>query len=143
MGAKTSEELVYLNEFDKIPDFRYAVCTDDGSTGYNGFTTKYFEENIESILKMVDKPSNVVVFTCGPEIMMKKIFEICEKHEIRMQASLERMMRCGFGLCGLCVLDPLGIKVCQDGPVFHSEILRKTDDFGKFKRTFSGEKVTE
>ena len=75
--------------------------------------------------------------------MMKKVFDICEKNGIEVQASLERMMRCGFGLCGLCVLDPLGIKVCQNGPIFTSDILRKTDDFGNYIRDFSGEKIKE
>ncbi|MFX1525413.1 MAG: dihydroorotate dehydrogenase electron transfer subunit, partial [Promethearchaeota archaeon] len=67
--------------------------------------------------------------------------EICEKWNIELQASLERIMRCGCGLCGLCAIDPLGLLVCKDGPIFKSELLKKMDDFGKFKRDFTGRKV--
>ncbi|MCP4764302.1 MAG: dihydroorotate dehydrogenase electron transfer subunit [archaeon] len=141
IGAKTKEELLYLDELDNLPSkLKYFVCTDDGSAGYKGFVTNYFEEQLESIIEKADGADKITVYTCGPEIMMKKIFDICEKHGIKVQASLERMMRCGFGICGLCTLDPLGITVCQDGPVFDSEILRKTNDFGKYKRSFSGKK---
>ena len=59
-----------------------------------------------------------------------------------MYASLERIMRCGCGLCGLCVLDPLGLLVCKDGPVFNSHMLAEMEDFGKFKRDFSGKKIS-
>jgi dihydroorotate dehydrogenase electron transfer subunit len=50
-------------------------------------------------------------------------------------------MRCGCGLCGLCVVDPLGLLVCKDGPVFNSKTLRDMDDFGKYKRDLSGKKI--
>jgi hypothetical protein len=26
-------------------------------------------------------------------------------------------MKCGYGLCGNCVVDPLGIRLCTEGPV--------------------------
>jgi dihydroorotate dehydrogenase electron transfer subunit len=144
IGAKTEKELLYMDEFRKIgPNFQFDVCTDDGSCGYAGFVTQYFEEHVLDFIKMAKGNDKITVYTCGPEVMMYKIFEICEKHGIKMQASLERMMRCGFGLCGLCILDPIGVKVCQDGPVFDSEILRKTIDFGKFKRDVTGHKIPQ
>ena len=59
---------------------------------------------------------------------------------MELEASLERFMRCGFGLCGLCVVDPLGIKICQNGPVLNSAVLNELDDFGKFHRDVTGEK---
>lgn len=142
VGAKTDDELLYRDEFEKVDaNFQYAPCTDDGTCGHAGFVTEYFDMHVEDIIEMASGPEKITVYTCGPEIMMKKIFKTCEIHGIKMQASLERMMRCGFGLCGLCALDPTGLKVCQDGPVFGSKVLRKTDDFGKFKRTFTGEKI--
>ena len=69
------------------------------------------------------------------------LLRVCEKHNIEYYASLERIMRCGCGLCGLCAIDPLGLLVCKDGPVFSLEILRKIKDFGKHKRDFSGKKI--
>ena len=69
--------------------------------------------------------------------MLYKLFQICEKHNIEFYASLERIMRCGCGLCGLCAIDPTGLLVCKDGPIFSCEMLRKMDDFGKFARDFT------
>jgi len=50
-------------------------------------------------------------------------------------------MKCGFGICGSCVLDPLGLRVCVDGPVFDGALLLRTE-FGKRRRNASGSKVT-
>jgi len=135
-GAVYEKELSKLLKNDQL-----IICTDDGTSGYEGFTTTYLEENLKEIVKNFENTQHISVYTCGPEIMMKKIFEFCDKKQIYVQASLERMMRCGFGLCGLCVLDPIGVKVCQDGPVFDSSYLRKITDFGLFERTISGEKI--
>jgi dihydroorotate dehydrogenase electron transfer subunit len=71
---------------------------------------------------------------------MYKILQFCLDKKIEMYASLERIMRCGCGLCGLCVLDPVGLLVCNDGPVFKSDILAEIEDFGRFRRSFSGRK---
>ena len=80
-----------------------------------------------------------MVYACGPEIMMYRVFQICESHGIPCQVSLERYMRCGFGVCGACVCgDRL---VCRDGPVFGSEKLRSMADFNRTALLKSGEAV--
>jgi dihydroorotate dehydrogenase electron transfer subunit len=72
--------------------------------------------------------------------MIKKTFEVAKKCNTHFQASLERYMKCGFGICGSCVLDPLGLRVCKDGPVFDSLILDRLTEFGSYKRDASGTK---
>ncbi|MBI2124338.1 hypothetical protein HYT92_00965 [Candidatus Pacearchaeota archaeon] len=81
-----------------------------------------------------------IVYTCGPEIMMKKVFDICKKYKVEMEASLERMMKCGFGICGACMINDK--IVCMDGSIFNSEQLNKLPEFGKFARLKTGRKVT-
>ncbi|MFO8017144.1 MAG: dihydroorotate dehydrogenase electron transfer subunit [Promethearchaeia archaeon] len=139
-GAKIHNELMFMDEFRVIKkkDTEFLFCTDDGSYGHEGFPTKIFRNKIKNF--STDRLSDVVVYTCGPEKMMYELFEICEQNNIQMFASLERNMRCGCGLCGLCTLDPLGLTVCKDGPVFESNVLRKLSDFGKYKRKFNGTK---
>ncbi len=44
-------------------------------------------------------------------------------------------------IIGLCALDPLGLLVCKDGPIFNSETLKEIQDFGKYKRGFTGKKI--
>ncbi|MFX1299085.1 MAG: dihydroorotate dehydrogenase electron transfer subunit, partial [Promethearchaeota archaeon] len=51
------------------------------------------------------------------------------------------LMKCGIGLCGQCCVDPLGYRVCVEGPVFRSEILREISDLGKYRRDFGGKKI--
>ncbi len=80
-----------------------------------------------------------MVYACGPEMMMYRVFQICEAHGILCQVSLERYMRCGFGVCGACVCsDRL---VCMDGPVFSSDLLRTMNDFNKTALLKSGKPV--
>jgi len=86
--------------------------------------------------------SNLTVYSCGPELMLYEIFKICKESNIEFYASLERIMRCGCGLCGLCALDPLGLLVCKDGPIFKLETLEKIQDFGKYQRDFTGKKIS-
>tara|TARA_B100000315_G_C14484371_1_gene544466 strand:- start:6 stop:791 length:786 start_codon:yes stop_codon:yes gene_type:complete len=127
-GARTKEHLVYLKRYKGK---KMIVTTDDGSFGRKGFTT--------DVLKEVLSDGKIkIVHTCGPEIMMKKVLDICNKHNVECEASLERMMKCGFGVCGACMCnDKL---VCQDGPVFNSSQLDKMSEFGNFKRLKNGRK---
>jgi dihydroorotate dehydrogenase electron transfer subunit len=127
LGARSKELLMFKEEFPKAN-----FATDDGTFGFKGFTTQVLEE-------MLSKKKFSIVQCCGPEIMMKRIFDICEKHGVECECSLERYMRCGIGVCADCVCsDQL---VCKDGPVFNSEKLRKMSDFGNYARTKSGKKV--
>ncbi len=140
LGAKEETEIIFLNEFLNYQkkELDLFFCTDDGSFGEKGVTTDLFEKIIENL--SAEDLKNTIVFTCGPEIMMHKIFQICEEKKIELYASLERIMRCGCGLCGLCVLDPIGLLVCNDGPVFSSKSLAEITDFGHYKRNFAGKK---
>jgi dihydroorotate dehydrogenase electron transfer subunit len=141
-GAKEQNEVLFINEFHEYQheDLEFHFCTDDGSFGDKGFATDIFENLIKDL--NTEDIKNSVVYTCGPEAMMYKILQICVEKRIVMYASLERIMRCGCGLCGLCVLDPLGLLVCKDGPVFNSDNLVEIKDFGKYKRDFSGKRIS-
>jgi dihydroorotate dehydrogenase electron transfer subunit len=71
---------------------------------------------------------------------MYKMFLLAEQHQVLLQASLERMMRCAIGICGSCGIGKL--MVCKDGPVLTSEQLRSVkDEFGRFKLDLAGRKV--
>ena len=74
----------------------------------------------------------------GPEIMEMKVAEICYKNNIPFEVSLERYMKCGFGICGQCCVDPVGWRMCVEGPVIDGEKLKKITEFGKYHRTASG-----
>jgi dihydroorotate dehydrogenase electron transfer subunit len=138
-GAKIAENLIINDNINKeISEIFY--CTDDGSYGQKGFASETFEKVINE--ESMERLKKIQVYTCGPEKMMYKVFQICEQKKIQIQASLERMMRCGCGLCGLCAVDPTGLLVCKDGPVFDSKTLREMEDFGKYKRDMTGKKIS-
>ncbi|MBC7218929.1 MAG: dihydroorotate dehydrogenase electron transfer subunit [Hadesarchaea archaeon] len=132
VGARCKEELLFVDEARGM-GIKSIVATEDGSEGYRGLVT----DLIKSELK---KGRYQAVLTCGPEQMMYEVVRQGVKQGIKVQASLERYMKCGFGICGSCVLDPLGLRVCSDGPVFDGSLLLKTD-FGKRKREASGAQV--
>jgi len=135
-GAKSKDYLLYLNDKDLLEiieknNNKIIYCTDDGSYGIHGFTTDVLKETINKNTK--------TVYTCGPEVMIKNVLDICEKSKVECQASLERFMKCGIGICGSCCIDDQ--LVCKDGPVFNSEQLKKLTELGKFARLKSGKKV--
>ena len=128
-GARSKEYLIYLKRYKNK---NMIVATDDGSYGRKGFTTEVLKEILAN--KKIK-----VVYTCGQELMMKKVFEICRKHNVECEASLERYMACGFGICGKCMInDEI---CCIDGPVFNSKQLSRMPEFGNFARLKSGRKV--
>ena len=135
MGAKTKAEVF----FEKITkniirgnNCSLLVCTDDGSYGIKGTT-------VTLMSKLVRDESFDCVFTCGPELMMKAVLDISNQNSIPVQASLERYMKCGIGICGSCCLD--SSLVCQDGTVFDGRQLSKMLDFGFSYRDKDGQKI--
>lgn len=132
LGAKTKEMLLFKERFKKASK-ELIVCTDDGSEGRKGFTTEALEE-----LLAEKKIENVL--TCGPEIMMKKVFDLCQAKRIECQASLERYFKCGIGICGQCMVN--NFRVCKEGPVFSTEQLKLMTEFGQSARLKSGKKVS-
>lgn len=132
LGAKTGTECLFKNPLSKAGDLY--ITTDDGSLGEKGFTTTMLE-------KLLQNEKFDCVFACGPEIMMAKVFEICEKFGAECQLNLERFMKCGgMGICGQCAMGEL--LVCKDGPVFSSAQLRNAKEFGKYARLKSSKLVT-
>ncbi len=153
-GTKNSNEAIFVKDFQNFNHSNSDInfCTEvsnvksDASNIKNFYDSKfvgYPHDRLESLINkyLRDGISNFIVYACGPEIMTYKVFQICQKYNIELNASLERVMRCGCGLCGLCSIDPLGLLVCKDGPVFSSKDLRRMEDFGKYRRDFTGKKI--
>ncbi len=154
-GTKSNNEIIFANDFQQFnhdtSNIIYCTETDnhifEDSTRVAFYDSKFEElahTRFEALINEYrqNNISDFIVFTCGPEIMMYKVFQICQKYQIELYASLERYLRCGCGLCGLCALDPLGLLVCKDGPIFSSESLKNVQDFGKFQRDPTGKKVS-
>ena len=136
-GAKMKEELLLLDElknFSHKENVKVVFTTEDGSYGFKGLATKPLELTLQQGERFD------MIYTCGPEKMMRKVFDLAEAYKINLEASLERLMRCAIGLCGSCVIGKY--RVCRDGPVLTKEQLKEVkNEFGVFKRNFEGKKV--
>jgi len=132
IGAKSKEEVFFedlANNLLKQNKHQVIVTTDDGSYGEKGYVTDMVE-------KLVSEHHYDGVYTCGPEIMMFKTVQSAHSKGLFVQASLERMMKCGVGICGsCCVGEDL---VCRDGTVFDGDHLLSNKEFGHFHRNKAG-----
>ena len=132
IGARTKDLLLFMERTKKSGIQTY-YSTNDGSFGFKGFNTELLEDFLKK--NKVDK-----VVTCGPELMMKKVLDICVERGIPCEVSIERYMKCGFGICGACVM---GDKVvCTDGPIFTGKELSANLEFGKCARLKTGKRVS-
>ncbi|MEW5996791.1 MAG: dihydroorotate dehydrogenase electron transfer subunit [Candidatus Micrarchaeota archaeon] len=132
-GVRSKGYLFFLGRMKKA-GAEVMISTADGSRGARGFAT-----DILQILLRKEKIGKI--YTCGPEIMMKKVVDISDGFRIPCELSLERYMKCGIGICGQCSVDPLGIRMCTEGPVIKKELAEKIAEFGKYGRDASGKRV--
>jgi dihydroorotate dehydrogenase electron transfer subunit len=134
IGAKTKTELLFLPQLNHIcPEKSLLTTTEDGTYGLQCLAT-------EPLPRLLAEQKFNIIYTCGPELMVSKIFTLAEQHGIPFEASLERLMRCGIGLCGSCVISKY--RVCKDGPVFNSAKLREVkDELGISKLGFDGNRI--
>lgn len=133
IGAKSKEKLIFLKKNENGKHHLH-YCTEDGSFGFHGYVTEKLKEIIRD--KKID-----LVCSCGPELMQFEIVKICQQERIPCQISLERYIKCGIGLCGHCVVDPLGIRMCKEGPVISGKLARRILEFGKYYRDAMGRKI--
>ena len=131
VGAKTKSDILFKERIKKATK-NVLISTDDGSLGYNGFASDLAKE-------VMEKKKFDLVITCGPEVMMKKIVDIANEMKTPIQASLERYMKCGMGICDSCSIN--GLQVCKDGPVFGGDVLKGLSEFGKRRRDVCGRAV--
>jgi len=132
-GARNIDLLTYIDQAKKA-GFEVSMTTNDGSAGKEGFVTVILEELLKT--KKIDS-----IHTCGPEVMEKAVLNLADKYDTRLQISVERYMKCGFGVCGQCCVDDLGIPICKQGPVMEKELVKQIKEFGVYHRDRDGKKV--
>jgi dihydroorotate dehydrogenase electron transfer subunit len=118
-GGKTSADLPLRQRLEEA-GIETRISTDDGSAGFPGMVTELVEKELQ-------QRAPAFLFACGPEAMMKRLSEICQKNNLPAEFSLETIMGCGIGACWGCA-QPIKkngaihyLKVCQDGPVFSAQ----------------------
>lgn len=116
-GARTPADLLYTDEFDRWREAGIEVLVtvdraDDQWRGQIGVVPLLFYR-----VKLDHKET--VMFACGPEVMMRFVIYEALARRVPNESiwvSVERNMKCGYGVCGHCQYGPYF--VCKDGPVF-------------------------
>jgi anaerobic sulfite reductase subunit B len=129
-GFRTPEDTLFRKKMDDWQkNFRMTITFDNipaESTacydGTKGFVTQKVDE-------MIKTNENTIVFICGPPIMIEKTAEILLNkgfNEDQIYISAERLMYCGIGKCGRCMIH--GRYTCLDGAVFRFDELKDYKD---------------
>lgn len=102
------DEPYLVDEIAKYADEVF-VTTNSGNYGTKGFVTD-----------VIDLNKYDTVLCCGPEVMMKKVVEICKEKGTKVYVSMEKHMACGVGACLVCTCKTKegNKRTCKDGPVF-------------------------
>jgi len=125
-GARSPAEILFSDEVAEWQRSRQIAChvtvdhPDASWSGAVGVVTRLFEQ-----LPALD-PAATTAVVIGPPVMFR--FAVAEVLKLgvappRIFCSLERRMKCGVGKCGHCQVNQ--VYVCQDGPVFTYDELRR------------------
>lgn len=119
-GAKTPADLFSIRDHARWRDYGIDVhcIVTDPAPRWRGAVGL-----VPALLASLDlDPATTSLLCCGPEPMMRAVAQQATARGIardQIFVSIERLMGCGGGLCGLCQLGPFF--VCRDGPVFSYE----------------------
>ena len=137
IGAKNRDELLFVDQSKSLCTKQLIITTENGTYGLKCLAT----QPLEKLLAKKGDHKLDMIYACGPEPMIRQVLNLAEVHRVPLEASLERLMRCGIGICGSCMIGKY--RVCRDGPVFNSKRLREVkDELGIFKLGFNGNRVS-
>jgi NAD(P)H-flavin reductase len=116
-GGRTPQDLLYTSEFEKWQNggIEMHVSVDRADETWKGqvgvIPMAFYRTRLDH--------RNTLVFSCGPEIMMRFVIYEAMARRIPKDAiyvSMERNMKCAIGFCGHCQLGP--VFICKQGPIF-------------------------
>jgi dihydroorotate dehydrogenase electron transfer subunit len=132
-GARSGAELFYLDWFTSR-GIRLVLATEDGTRGERARITVPLERELGSWIPDPGSESDIMIYACGPEPMLKAVANVAGTFKRPSQVSVERVMGCGMGGCYSCVIpvrDHGGhdkarpaqhyVRSCIAGPVFRGE----------------------
>ena len=114
-GARSPADIVYKDKLKNWGDVDIVLTVDKGDDSWDGHVGV-----VTTIFDKIDVDvKSAYALVIGPPIMIKYASIELKKlgfSSDRIVLSLERMMKCGVGLCGHCNIGPY--YVCRDGPTF-------------------------
>ena len=128
-GARTAEELFYLDFFERL-GITLVLTTEDGGHSLNrhcvkGRVTGPLETALKNARPTSSGDAGAMVYACGPEPMLEAVARLAARYHQPCQVSVERVMGCGLGGCYSCVVPVKHgdehsnlVRSCISGPVF-------------------------
>lgn len=116
-GGRTPQDLLYTDEYERWQEggIEMYVSVDRADETWKGqvgvIPMAFYRTRLDH--------RRTLVFTCGPEIMMRFVIYEAMARRIPKESifvSMERNMKCAIGFCGHCQLGP--VFICKQGPVF-------------------------
>ncbi len=128
LGGRNRADIMFVDDYARRG---CCIATEDGSEGDTGLVTARLIEQIE-------ETGCKTIYGAGPEPMLLAVHEIARQHDLPVQLSFERYMKCGVGICGQCCLDGSGARVCVEGPVLDDAQLAQVTELGQPHRDATG-----
>jgi dihydroorotate dehydrogenase electron transfer subunit len=123
-GARTADELFYLNFFEQLGIKLVLTTEDGGHSSHRQCIKGRVTAPLEAALKAIGS-SGAMVYACGPEPMLEAVAKLAARYNQPSQVSVERVMGCGLGGCYSCVVPVKHgdehanlVRSCISGPVF-------------------------
>lgn len=132
LGGLNADSLIFKDRISEL-GVEVITVTGDGSHGIKGHVT-------DALVDLLRVRKFDTAYVCATERRMVKVLEILRPYNLPAQINLERAMKCGMGICGVCAMDPRGLLVCKDGPIFWSWEVEGSE-FGIYKRDLSTSKI--
>jgi len=130
-GARDKEELVFCKKFRELGVY-YSNISECGKLTDVG-------TSVDLTKKVMQEFNFDHAYAAGPELMMKNL----QPHlgDVQYEFLFERYMKCAIGICGNCTIDPLGIRLCVEGPVLPRKLVEQLTEFGHYHREASGKRI--
>lgn len=124
-----AKNYVFWEEKMKSVSDKLLIATNDGSYGEKGFVT--------DVLRRILLENRDIkhIFTIGPAVMMRAVADMTRECKLPTTASLNSLMVCGMGMCGVCRITVGGETkfTCFDGPDFDAHLV----DFDELMKRLS------
>ena len=120
-GDASYDRMIDLGGEAKDAGVELLTCTEDGSCGFQGLVTDRMAE--------LGAADGYHLYVCGPNAMMRAVFDVGKGMCLTSHYSLESRMACGFGVCMGCAVAArdgdaeVYLRVCREGPVFSGDLL--------------------
>ncbi len=113
-GGRFKEQLIFVED---TYSGKVTYVTNDGSYGKAGMISDHF-------VSLINEFKPTAIYCCGPEGMMQYVANVADEFNIKSFFALEKVMKCGVGVCGSCCLHD-GRRICKEGPIFNSSALKE------------------